>query len=52
MAEKGSSSVKKRNDLSLKMKYEVIKSYEREPTIGSRKLAATFECAEHRYRQS
>ena len=45
MAEKsGSNSAKRRNDLSLKMKYEVIKSYEREPTIGSRKLAETFKC--------
>ena len=44
MAEKDSSSLRKRNDLSLKMKYEVIKTAEREPTIGSRKLAETFQC--------
>lgn len=42
MAEKGSS--RKRNDLSLKMKYKVIKTVEREQTIGSRKLAETFQC--------
>ena len=44
MAEKNSSSVKKRNDLSLKMKYEVVRTAEREPTVGSRKLAETFQC--------
>ena len=43
MAEKGSS--RKRNDLFLKMKYEVIKTVEREQTIGSRKLAETFQCS-------
>ena len=35
---------KKRNDLSLKMKYEVIKAAEREPNVGTRKLADTFKC--------
>ena len=44
MAEKNSSSVKKRNDLSLKMKCEVVRTAEREPTIRSRKLAETFQC--------
>lgn len=35
---------KKRNDLSLKMKYEVILASEREPGIPSRKLATLFDC--------
>ena len=39
-----SSTSKKRNDLSLKLKYEVIKAAEREPSIPSRKLAKTFDC--------
>ena len=34
----------KRNDLSLKMKYEVIKASEMEPKLSSRKLAETFKC--------
>ena len=34
----------RRNDLSLKMKYEVIKTSEREPKIGVRKLAELFQC--------
>ncbi len=34
----------KRNDLSLKTKYEVIKATQREPGISSRKLAETFNC--------
>ena len=41
MAEAGQ---KIRNDLNLKMKYEVIKAAEREPNIGTRKLAASFNC--------
>ena len=32
----------KRNDLSLKLKYEVIKAVEKEPKIGIRKLAGLF----------
>ena len=34
----------RRNDLLLKMKYEIIKTTEREPKIGVRKLAKLFEC--------
>ena len=34
----------KRNDLSLKLKYEVIKTAENEPKIGLRKLAGMFSC--------
>ena len=34
----------KRNDLSLKLKYEVIKAVEKEPKIGIRKLAGLFSC--------
>lgn len=34
----------KRNDLSLKLKYEVIKTVERERKIGIRKLAELFSC--------
>jgi hypothetical protein len=34
----------KRNDLSLKMKYEVIKTSEREPKLGIRTLAEHFQC--------
>ena len=34
----------KRNDLSLKLKYEVIKTVEKEPKIGIRKLAGLFSC--------
>ena len=34
----------KRNDLSLKLKYEVIKTVENEPKIGIRKLAGLFSC--------
>jgi len=32
------------NDLSLKLKYEVIKTVEREHKIGIRKLAELFSC--------
>ena len=35
---------KKQNDLSLEMKYQVIKFSEREPGIGICKLADTFGC--------
>ena len=35
---------KKRNDLCLKMKHEVILASEREPGIPSRKLAKIFNC--------
>ena len=34
----------KRNDLPLKRKYEVIKTAEREPKLGVRKLALRFGC--------
>ena len=34
----------KRNDLSLKLQYEVIKTVEKEPKIGVRKLAELFHC--------
>lgn len=34
----------KRNDLSLKVKYEVIKTFEREPKLGVRKLSEIFQC--------
>lgn len=34
----------KRNDLSLKLKYEVIKAVEKEPKIGIHKLAGLFSC--------
>ena len=34
----------KRNDLSLKLKYEVIKTVEMEPKMGVRKLAGLFSC--------
>ena len=37
-------ATKKRNDLSLKMKYEVILTSERESKIGVRKLAELFQC--------
>lgn len=37
-------ATKKRNDLSLKMKYEVIMTSERETKIGIRKLADLFQC--------
>ena len=39
-----SCTLKKRNDLGLKFKYEVIKAAEREPGISSRTLAKTFDC--------
>lgn len=39
-----SKVAKKRNDLSLKEKYEVIKLVAKEPNIGSRKLAERFHC--------
>ena len=32
------------NDLSLKLKYEVLKTVEKEPKIGVRKLAGLFSC--------
>ena len=35
---------KRRNDLSLKLKYEVLKVNEKEPKIGCRKLASMFKC--------
>ena len=46
MATVGSSaqSAKKRNDLSLKLKYEVVKTVVKEPKIGIRKLAMLFKC--------
>ena len=34
----------KRNDLSLKKKYEVIRTAEKEPKLGVRKLAERFQC--------
>ena len=34
----------KRNDLSLKLKYEVIKTVDKEPKIGICKLAGLFSC--------
>lgn len=37
-------TMKKRNDLPLKMKYEVIKTAEREPKLSVRKLARVFQC--------
>ena len=37
-------TMKKRNDLPLKMKYEVIKTTEREPKLNVRKLAGVFQC--------
>lgn len=39
-------TMKKRNDLPLKMKYEVIKTAEREPklSVRIRKLARVFQC--------
>ena len=37
-------ATKKRNDLSLKMKYEVIKTAERETKLDVRKLADLFQC--------
>ena len=50
MATVGSGSTactaKKRNNLSLKLKYEVIKTLEKEPKIGIRKLATLFKCGE------
>ena len=36
--------VKKYNDLTLKLKYEVIKAVEKELRIGIRKLASMFSC--------
>ena len=39
-----STTSKKRNDLTLKLKYEVIKAAEREPGISSRTLAKSFDC--------
>ena len=49
MASSGTSSVNKRkharNDLPLKLKYEVIQTFERERgKIGVRKLAEIFKC--------
>ena len=38
------SSSTKRNDLSLKMKYEVIKAAKTEPKIGVKKLSKAFGC--------
>lgn len=35
----------KRNDLSLKLKYEVIKAAENEPKIGVHKLVGLFSCS-------
>ena len=40
----GAIAKPKRNDLSLKVKYEVIKAVEKEPEIGIRKLAGLFSC--------
>ena len=40
----GAIAKPKRNDLSLKLKYEVIKAVEKEPEIGIRKLAGLFSC--------
>ena len=37
-------TMKKRNDLPLKMKYKVIKTAEREPKLSVRKLAGVFQC--------
>ena len=34
----------RRNDLSLKVKYEVVKTSEREPKLGVRKLSEIFQC--------
>ena len=34
----------KLNDLSLKLKYEVLKTVEKEPKIGVHKLAGLFSC--------
>lgn len=36
---------KKRNDLSLKLKYEVIKTQQKEPNIGTRKFTTLFQCS-------
>ena len=41
MAEEGR---KKCNDLNLKTKYEVIEASEREPNIGTKKLATSIKC--------
>ncbi|XP_011406639.1 PREDICTED: tigger transposable element-derived protein 4-like [Amphimedon queenslandica] len=38
------STTKKRNDLSLQLKYEVIQRAEKEPKIGVRRLADIFSC--------
>ena len=47
----GAIAKPKRNDLSLKLKYEVIKAVEKEPKIGIRKLAGLFSCGKNRFQQ-
>ena len=39
----------KHNDLSLKLKCEVIKTVENEPKIGIRKMAGLFSCRKLRF---
>ena len=46
------SKLLKRNDLTLKYKYDVIKEAGKNPGIGIRRLAEMFSVVKHKFRVS